>query len=181
MAHPKAANKIIGSAEKQIRAFREEAEKAGDYYPYSKCDLTIYSVTGKDKLSALQTRVEIGDGEQTDLADHLSQVCQRGKEKQAVLENFDKSLRERSKAKILTPQTGRESGTEEQSAGRSSAEAEKEMVKAGPTEPAPEKEKPALSMAQWEENLSQPLKGTEPVKEKAQEKESNQNRSEINA
>lgn len=104
IAHPKVANKIIAQAEKQTQAFKKKAESENDYYPYSKCDVTVYSITGKDKLTVLNTRVDIGDAQQKDLTDHLTQICAKGNEKQAVLDNFIKSTRERGKTLLLTPQ-----------------------------------------------------------------------------
>ena len=41
--HPKVADTIIKQAEVQIRGLKTEAEKAGDYFPYKKCVLTVFS------------------------------------------------------------------------------------------------------------------------------------------
>ena len=108
LAHPKEANKILASAEKQIRAFKEQAEKQGEYYPYTKCAITVYSYTGKNNLSVLNTRVDIGDKEQKDLTDHLTQICSKGDERQEILNNFVKSTRERTNIQLLTPQKEQE-------------------------------------------------------------------------
>ena len=83
LLHPNVANSIIKQAETQIRGLRSEAEKTGDYFPYTKCDLTVFckGETGKD-LNAYRTRVDIGDKGQTSLTDHLTQLC--GKESELV-------------------------------------------------------------------------------------------------
>lgn len=104
LAHPKEANKIIANAENQIRNFKDQAEKKGEYYPYAKCELTVYSYTEKDNLSAINTRIDIGDREQKDLVEHMQQICSKGQEKNAILENFLKSTRERTNIQLLTPQ-----------------------------------------------------------------------------
>lgn len=105
VAHPRAANKIITDAEKESRALKSKAEAEGEYYPYSKCSLTVYTVSDDNTLSAFHTRVDIGDGEQKSLSDHLAQICDgKDKEKQAILDNFKSSVKERGEAKVLTPQ-----------------------------------------------------------------------------
>ena len=96
--HPKVADSIIKQAEVQIRGLKAEAEKTGDYFPYNKCDLTIFFKSGHN-LTAYNTRVDIGDGAQTSLSDHLTQLC--GKDSELVAA-FDKATRERgAKEKIL--------------------------------------------------------------------------------
>lgn len=105
VAHPRAANKIITDAEKESRALKSKAEAEGEYYPYSKCSLTVYTVSDDNNLSAFHTRIDIGDGEQKSLSDHLAQICDgKDKEKQAILDNFKSSVKERGEAKVLTPQ-----------------------------------------------------------------------------
>lgn len=96
--HPKVADTIIKQAEVQIRGLKTEAEKAGDYFPYNKCDLTVFSKDGKD-LTAYRTRVDIGDNAQTSLSDHLKQLCG---EESTLYTAFDKATRERgAKEKIV--------------------------------------------------------------------------------
>lgn len=96
--HPKIADTIIKQAEMQIRGLKAEAEKEGDYFPYNKCDLTVFYKSSND-LSAYHTRVDIGDGAQTSLSDHLTQLC--GKESELV-SAFEKATRERgAKEKIM--------------------------------------------------------------------------------
>lgn len=96
--HPKVADTIIKQAEVQIRGLKTEAEKAGDYFPYNKCDLTVFSKDGKD-LTAYRTRVDIGDNAQTSLSDHLKQLCG---EESTLYAAFDKATRERgAKEKIV--------------------------------------------------------------------------------
>lgn len=96
--HPKVADTIIKQAEVQIRGLKSEAEKMGEYFPYNKCDLTVFAKDGKD-LTAYRTRVDIGDGAQTSLSDHLKQLC--GEESNLVM-SFDKATREKgAKEKII--------------------------------------------------------------------------------
>ena len=57
--------------------------------------MTIFTPHNNGKLISLNTRVDIGDGEQTSLKNHLEQVCQRGERKE-VLENFIEALSERA-------------------------------------------------------------------------------------
>lgn len=115
LLHPNVANSIVKQAETQIRRLRSEAEKTGDYFPYTKCDLTVfYKGDGKD-LSAYRTRVDIGDKGQTSLTDHLTQLC--GKESDLVTD-FSKATRERgAKEKIAfneAPETHEEAKEDEQ-------------------------------------------------------------------
>lgn len=100
--HPKEANRIVANAEKQIREFKEKAEKEGDYYPYSKCDISVYSFADKG-LSALVSRIDIGDGGQKDFVDFLDQSIKRGKERMEIVENFKASQKERPKDKMILP------------------------------------------------------------------------------
>lgn len=99
LMHPKVADSIVKQAEIQIRGLKAEAEKIGDYFPYNKCDLTVFAKS-KDQLTAYQTRVDIGDGDQNSLSDHLTQLC--GKDSDLVTA-FDKATREKgAKEKILS-------------------------------------------------------------------------------
>ena len=95
LCSPKIADRIVASCEEQARGFAKEAEKRGEYFPYTKCDMTIFTPHNNGKLISLNTRVDIGDGEQTSLKNHLEQVCQRGERKE-VLENFIEALSERA-------------------------------------------------------------------------------------
>lgn len=100
--HPKVADTIIKQAEVQIRGLKTEAEKAGDYFPYNKCDFTVFSKDGKD-LMAYRTRVDIGDNAQTSISDHLKQLCG---EESTLVAAFDKATRERgAKEKIVFNET----------------------------------------------------------------------------
>lgn len=103
VAHPKVANNLIEQAEMQIRGLKMEADNKGDYYPYSKCQLTVYSQTEKG-MSGIYTQIDIGDSEQKNLLEHMEQVCSRGKEKGQVLTNFTEAHKERAvKDKFMTP------------------------------------------------------------------------------
>lgn len=102
LAHPKTANKIIEEAEKDVRSKKMEAEKEGGYFPYSKCYVTLYTEQG-DGLMATSTRIDIGDGFQKNLSDHLKQCCHNG----SVLEAYSKAVKERTKDKVVEPQDAR--------------------------------------------------------------------------
>ena len=102
--HPAEANRILANAEKQVQKLRKRAEKDDDYYPYSKCNITIYSVTEKGKLAALNTRIDIGDGTQKDISDHLDQIVKRGKERMEIVDHFKQSLKEKPQTKSMLPQ-----------------------------------------------------------------------------
>lgn len=100
ISHPKAINKIIADKEKNIRQLKKIAEKKDDYYPYSKCKLAVYHVDEKNTaLLRAVTRVDIGDGEQKDLNDHLKQ-CTKNQE---IIQGFDKSTRERVEPYMYEP------------------------------------------------------------------------------
>ncbi len=105
LIHPKMANKMFSDAEQQIRAFKEQAEKQGEYYPYTRCEISVYALDStKDKLTILNTRIDIGDNDQKDLNDHLGQICNKG-ERKVLLESFQKSIKERPslESSIITP------------------------------------------------------------------------------
>ncbi len=101
--HPKLANKIIQQAEMQIRNFKVIAEQRGEYYPHSKCDISVFTENG---ARGINTRIDIGDGSQKDLLNHLEQVCDT-KEAKEIFEQFKESIGERGryKDKVLLPST----------------------------------------------------------------------------
>lgn len=98
VAHPKTADKIFGAAEKEMREKKREAQKEGSYLPYTKCCLSVFTEHG-NHLFATETRIDIGDGEQKNLSDHLKQCCRDG----AVLEAYSKAVREQVQVKLLEP------------------------------------------------------------------------------
>lgn len=102
LIHPATANKIFGEAEKDINQLKEVAEKNGDYIPYSKCRFTLYTDT-KDELLATSSRMDVGDGTQTDLSSFLEQDCSDVR----VMEAYSKSVKERVKDKIFEPSNER--------------------------------------------------------------------------
>lgn len=106
LLHPKEANRVIAAAEKETRILKKHADKNGEYYPYSKCSMNIYSLDEKDNLAVAATRVDIGDGYQKDLNDFLTKALSHSKKTNStlILENFQKSIRERNTAdKIIVP------------------------------------------------------------------------------
>lgn len=157
VAHPKVANKVISQAEKQIESFKLKAEKENDYYPYSRCNLTVYSLIDNEKLVALNTRIDIGDKEQKDLTDHLSQICKRGKDKHAVFDNFSLSVKEKPVLKILTPYLVEDKDTESVRGGDEA-----------------EHDNRTMSMNDWKSEMKDPLKNLETnvhVQENTKERE----------
>ena len=149
LLHPNVANAIVKQAETQIRGLRSEAEKMGDYFPYTKCDLTVFhkTETGKD-LNAYRTRVDIGDKGQTSLTDHLTQLC--GK-KSGLVEDFSKATRERgAKDKVAfneSPETHEEAREDVQEKPDASTREEwteaieQEKAAGSRTQESPEQEK----------------------------------------
>lgn len=117
LMHPKVADTIIKQAEIQVRGLKAEAEKMGDYFPYNKCDLMVYQAANGEISKAFKTRVDIGDGSQGSLIDHLKQIPSA----KTLAEDFEKATRERgSKEKILFNEASR---------GASRNEPEKEPIR----------------------------------------------------
>lgn len=129
LIHPKVADSIVKQAEVQIQGLKMESEKAGDYFPFNKCDITVFTKAEDAKsLTAYRTRIDIGDGEQKSLADHLTQLC--GKESQ-LLKDFEKATREKgAKEKIAFNETPEMRGMEENEKGLSSASTHEEWTEA---------------------------------------------------
>jgi 5'(3')-deoxyribonucleotidase len=107
LCHPKIADKIVAAAEAATKAERlkEEQSGSGEYVPCSKCDITVFMPNSKGGLTALNTHVDIGDGTQTSLNDHLSAVAGRSKVKGEIVNSFTDALNEkgRYKDKIFIP------------------------------------------------------------------------------
>ena len=104
LCSPKIADKTVTGCEAQARGFANEAEKRGEYFPYTKCDMTIFTPSDKGNLISINTRVDIGDGSQTSLKDHMEQICQRGTERKEVLANFSEALSERADKRKMVMQ-----------------------------------------------------------------------------
>lgn len=96
LCSPKIADTVVKGSEAQVQGLKAEAEKRGEYFPYVKCDVTVYTPNKDGGLTALHTRVDIGDGAQTGLKDHLEQVCKRGAARKELLANFQEALTERA-------------------------------------------------------------------------------------
>lgn len=98
LMHPKVADSIIKQGEAQIRGLKAQAEKVGEYFPYNKCSLNIYQAEKGQITNIFKTRIDIGDGEQTNLSDHLKQVTKT----ETFVESFEKATREKgAKEKII--------------------------------------------------------------------------------
>jgi len=103
LCHPKIAEQTITASEAVMHAARVMAEKNnGEYVPYAKCDITVFTPDKKGGLVALNTRVDIGDGAQKGLKDHLDAIVGRSKTKREVVNAFEEANGERGayKAKI---------------------------------------------------------------------------------
>lgn len=99
LLHPKCAETIIKQAESQIEKLRLNAEKTGDYFPYSKCKLTLFTPSeSKNSFADFTTRIDIGDGCQKSLSEHLGQFCDKNG---IFMSAFEKSLRERGVAEKI--------------------------------------------------------------------------------
>lgn len=99
LMHPNVANSIVKQGEAQCFKLSREAAKEGQYFPYTKCDLTIFSLDANKAIQAYITRVDIGDGSQRSLADFLHQ--ETGKDS-PLSKIFDSAIREPgAKEKIL--------------------------------------------------------------------------------
>lgn len=98
LMHPKVADTIVKQAEMQIRGLKAQAENNGDYFPYSECALTVFQAEKGQISNAFKTRVDIGDGEQGSLTDHLKQFSST----KTLAVDFEKATREKgAKEKIL--------------------------------------------------------------------------------
>lgn len=98
LMHPKVADTIIKQAETQIRGLKAQAEAVDDYFPYSKCALTVFQANNGNIDTAFKTRVDIGDGGQSSLTDHLKQISDAN----GIVQDFEKATREKgAKDKIL--------------------------------------------------------------------------------
>lgn len=105
LMHPKVANDIIKQGEMQIRALRHDAEKNGEYFPCTKCRLTVFAMDKDSSLSAHQTSIYIGDASQVSLADHISRDCKDN----SLVETFEKGTREKGvKEKIMFNDPGQQ-------------------------------------------------------------------------
>lgn len=105
MCHPKVANDIMKQGELQVMKLKDHAAKQGEYYPYTKCSITVFTPTVSAMgLSSITSRLDLGTGEQKDLVDHMATVCKRGKEKSEIYSNLETASKERgAKDKILVP------------------------------------------------------------------------------
>lgn len=104
--HPKLADKAVKQTEAEIRLAKKKAERSNKYFPSAKTDVTIYSKLDNVKvkgLVALHTSLNIGDGTQTSLADHISQVCEgKGLVRVDISDNFqDAQLEKDEKTKVV--------------------------------------------------------------------------------
>lgn len=104
LCSPKLADNIIAGCEAQARALSDEAEKQGNYFPYTKCDITVFTPDKNGTLLSLHTRVDIGDRGQESLKDHLEKICQDKPDREEVFAKFSDALSERAdRRKLIVP------------------------------------------------------------------------------
>ena len=117
LCHPKVANTIIKNAELQLRHIRQEAQNNGEYFPYSKCDLTIYT-SHRGGRDAFNTRIDIGDGEQKDLISHIEGFCITNRRRN-LIDNMKTAVNEqKAKDKIATVEISKDPLTINDSEGK---------------------------------------------------------------
>lgn len=110
--HPKVADTIIKQGETQARGLKAKAEAVGEYFPYTKCSLSVFHAEKGNIDNVFKTRVDIGDGYQTSLVDHMKQISSAS----PILAGFEKATREQgAKEKIMFNSTHREEVVAEQS------------------------------------------------------------------
>lgn len=103
--HPKVADTIIKQGETQARGLKAKAEAVGEYFPYTKCSLSVFHAEKGNIDNVFKTRVDIGDGYQTSLVDHMKQISSAS----PILAGFEKATREQgAKEKIMFNSTHRE-------------------------------------------------------------------------
>lgn len=109
LLHPNVANAIIKQGETQTGKLRRDAENKGDYFPYTKCRLTVFTLDENKRLDSYYTRVDIGDGYQKSLTDFIHKDIGADS---PVSKAFDSAIREPgAKEKVLynePVQTGQE-------------------------------------------------------------------------
>lgn len=109
--HPKVADTIIKQGETQARGLKAKAEAVGEYFPYTKCSLSVFHAEKGNIDNVFKTRVDIGDGYQTSLVDHMKQISSAS----PILAGFEKATREQgAKEKIMFNSTHREEVAAEQ-------------------------------------------------------------------
>lgn len=109
--HPKVADTIIKQGETQARGLKTKAEAVGEYFPYTKCSLSVFHAEKGNIDNVFKTRVDIGDGYQTSLVDHMKQISSAS----PILAGFEKATREQgAKEKIMFNSTHSEEVVAEQ-------------------------------------------------------------------
>lgn len=74
LCSPAVANSIFTAAEDKSAEIIMQAEEHQESFPTTRCDYTIYVPIGNE-LKSFTTSIEIGSGEQRDLADNITQFC----------------------------------------------------------------------------------------------------------
>lgn len=99
LAHPGIANLIIKNGESEMQKLRKAAESKDDYFPFTKCKLTVFTLDADKKgLMPHTTRVDIGDGFQTSLSNFLHKELNA---EAPICKTFDAAIRERGVAEKI--------------------------------------------------------------------------------
>jgi len=159
LCSPKIANVTVTGCEAQAKGFREDAEKRGEYFPLTKCEVSVFTPSKDGNMVSLNTRVDIGGNGQTNLKDHLGEICQRGAERKEVLANFTEALSERAdKRKIVvqdlsvTPQNDDTPDKAVAKEGNTTREVWGEQIKDAKDKAAQEQKEKAAEKAQGKNN-----------------------------
>ena len=157
LCHPKVANMIIKNAEMQMENLRHNAQQKGEYFPYSKCDLTVYYSHEKGERQAFNTRVDIGDGCQKDLISHIESISLSNSK--GLIENIKSAEKElKSKDKIVLVEIDK-----------------KDLCISNEVEKSEDRK--SCSMVQWKEKLSDKKKAVESEKVEGKQKMNSKERS----
>ena len=82
LCHPKYADTVIREIEQSIRLLKGNAIENNEYFPYCRCDLTVFSPNPAGGLHALHASIDLGDKGQEGLTDFLEQRCNDGLRKE---------------------------------------------------------------------------------------------------
>ena len=74
LCSPAVANVMFASAEQKSADFIKQAEENQEHFPTTRCEYTVF-VPDNGELKFFATNIEIGSGEQNDLADNIRQYC----------------------------------------------------------------------------------------------------------
>lgn len=88
-------NDVIKRMECELRIAKVQAKESGEYYPSSQTQLSVYDKIPEKDLVVLTTTIDIGNGQQNDLTEHLKQIS-KGEIRTAIFNDYQKSLKEKT-------------------------------------------------------------------------------------